>query len=78
MSDTPTTTSAAARGHRELTLAETAILTEIDVIGEQLLVLCMSLDTRSDINKRDLAVARTNLQTGLMWLTRAVAKPTRF
>lgn len=78
MSDTPDTKPTALRGHRELTLAEQAAIAEVDVLGDQLQTLLNSLEARSDINKRDLAIARTKLQTGLMWLTRSIAKPTRF
>lgn len=78
MSETTSPSAAVGRAERELTLAESAILGEADALASQLMALCLSLETRSDINKRDLAIARTNLQTGLMWLTRSIVKPDRF
>lgn len=78
MAETLPTTTAADRGPPELTLAQKAIHTEVNVIGEQLLALCRMLDARSDVEKRDLAIARTQLQTGLMWLSRAITRPVGF
>jgi hypothetical protein len=65
-------------GYRELTEVEISAMNIIKARGEQLSQLLDDLGNLPDVDKRALAIARTELQTGLMWATRAVARPTNF
>lgn len=47
-----------------------------DVVGAFIAALTLNTSTEPDL--RSLAIARTELQTGFMWLSRAVAKPEFF
>lgn len=68
------------KGYRELNEAEIAAMNEIKGVGEQLNSLIESIKNRPAVSTdpRWLAIAKTDLQTGLMALTRAVAQPTTF
>lgn len=61
---------------------EAALLNEIDTVGAHLRHLVDKLDARArtqgDVDGRSVATGRTYLQTGLMWLRRAVEKPREF
>ena len=66
-------------GYRELTPAEIQVMNEIKGTAELVAELVNDLATeRHDTDKRWVAIARTDLQTGFMALVRAVAKPTTF
>ncbi len=65
-------------GYRELTQLEINAMNIIKARGEQLSQLLDDLGDLPDVDKRALAIARTELQTGLMWAVRAVARPTSF
>ncbi|MFN7306967.1 MAG: hypothetical protein ACK5TQ_10350 [Acetobacteraceae bacterium] len=65
-------------GYRELTEVEINAMNIIKARGEQLAQLLDDLGNLPDVDKRALAIARTEFQTGLMWATRAVARPTNF
>lgn len=65
------------KGYRDLSAAEIAAMNEVKAQGE---VLAGLLDKVQDagVDPHCIATARTQLQTGLMWLTRAIAKPEGF
>lgn len=65
-------------GYRELTEVEINAMNIIKARGEQLAQLLDDLGNLPDVDERALAIARTEFQTGLMWATRAVARPTNF
>ena len=65
-------------GYRELTQLEINAMNIIKARGEQLSQLLDDLGDLPDVDKRALAIARTELQTGMMWAVRAVARPTSF
>lgn len=65
-------------GYRELTEAEIALMNEIKAQGAQLKELHAKVVSTPGIDARAAAIAGTDLQTGLMWLTRAVARPEGF
>ena len=65
-------------GYRELTEVEIGAMNIIKARGEQLSQLLDDLGNLPDVDKRALAIARTELQTGLMWASRAVARPPTF
>ena len=67
------------KGYRDLTPAELAVMNEIKGLAERVGELVNDLASeRHDTDKRWVAIARTDLQTGFMALVRAVAKPTTF
>lgn len=70
------------KGYRELDEGEVQLMNEIKTQGELLGQLVDKLEARArtqgSIDGRWVSIGRTQLQQGLMALTRAVAKPTTF
>jgi hypothetical protein len=67
------------KGYRELSQEEINLMNKIKEQGAVLGELVEELrSTTADIDLRWVAIGATDLQTGLMALTRAVAKPTFF
>lgn len=72
------------KGYRELSEAEIALMNKIKEAGAALEVLVSELrattlvDIQLPIDQRWVSIGATDLQTGLMALTRAVARPTFF
>lgn len=65
-------------GYRELSQQEINLMNEIKAIGSQLELLVNKVSSEGNGDQRWAAIARTELQQGLMALTRAVAKPESF
>ena len=65
-------------GYRQLTEAEAALMNEIKARGVELGDLVAKLRTTTGLDQRWVSVGATDLQTGLMALTRGVAQPTTF
>lgn len=63
--------------HRELSEAEIELINKIKSLGVQISDVIRKVSAESD-DKRWIGIAQTDFQTGLMALTRAVAKPTFF
>ena len=64
-------------GYRELSQAEIDAINRLKALGQQLdealdETACLGADGRC------VAIARTELQTGLMWAVRGIAKPAGF
>jgi len=67
------------KGYRELTAEELALINEIKTKGAELGELVEKLRAETDhIDQRWVSIGATDLQTGLMALTRSVAQPTFF
>lgn len=66
------------KGYRELSAEEIELMNEIKTKGAELGELVMKLRTNENLDPRWIAIGATDLQTGLMALTRAVAQPTFF
>jgi hypothetical protein len=66
------------KGYRELDQAEIDLMNEIKSKGAELGVLVERLKAQGSTDMRWVAIGQTNLQQGLMALTRAVAQPTFF
>ncbi|WP_068315775.1 DUF7681 family protein [Polycladidibacter hongkongensis] len=66
------------KGYRELSQDEIDLMNEIKIKGKELGELTEKLFSSDAIDKRWLAIGTTNLQQGLMALTRSVAKPDFF
>jgi len=68
----------AIKGYRELTESEISVMNDIKAQGEQLGDLVATLKQMPELDQRWVSIGATDLQTGLMALVRAVAKPTTF
>jgi hypothetical protein len=66
------------KGYRELTQAEIDLMNEVKVMGAGLGVLVEKLRSTPGLDQRWISIGATDLQTGLMALTRGVAQPTFF
>lgn len=66
------------KGYRELDEAEIALMNEVKAQGVALGELVEKLRDMQSNDQRWVAIGATNLQTGLMALTRAIAKPEFF
>lgn len=64
------------KGYRNLTQDEIDLMNEIKARGVDLDVLIEKLQAIPTIDMRWVAIGKTDLQTGLMALTRSVAQPT--
>ena len=65
-------------GYRQLNATEAALMNDIKSHGAQLGELVAKLRSIEGIDQRWVSVGATDLQTGLMALTRSVARPTTF
>lgn len=71
-------------GYRELSQAEIDAMNDTKALAEQCGTHIKRLESAAaqeggyDPDKRALAIARTKLQEGFMWLNRSIAKPTTF
>lgn len=66
------------KGYRELDQAEIDIMNKIKSKGAELGALVDELRASESTDKRWVSIGATDFQTGLMALTRSVAKPTFF
>ena len=65
-------------GYRQLNEAEAALMNEIKAEGVKLGELVAKLRATDGLDQRWVSIGATDLQTGLMALTRGVAQPTTF
>ena len=65
-------------GYRELSQQEIDMMNMIKEHGKALGELIGQMEGEDEVDKRWLSIGRTDLQTGLMALTRSIAKPTTF
>ncbi len=65
-------------GYRELTAAEVDLVNAVKEQGNTLGLALEAVESMPDTDRRALAVARTHLQTGLMWLVRSITRPEGF
>ena len=66
------------KGYRELDAAEITLMNEVKEQGRILGELVDRLKSNPTLDPRWLSIGATDLQRGLMALTRAIAKPTFF
>lgn len=66
------------KGYRELSEDEIALMNEIKAKGAELGALVDKLRAAPGLDQRWVSVGATDLQIGLMALTRAVAQPNSF
>lgn len=65
-------------GYRDLSRDEIDLMNEVKRVGNTIEKLVCKLRENQDTDKRWVNIGATNLQQGLMALTRSVAKPTTF
>ncbi len=66
------------QGYRDLSADEIAAMNGVKDAAREVGELLDRMAAIPGIDLRALAIARTELQTGFMWATRAVAKPGGF
>jgi hypothetical protein len=65
-------------GYRELTQPEIDLMNAIKQLGSELGDMVQQLEEMPNTDKRWVAIAKTELQKGIMFAVRAVARPTTF
>lgn len=66
------------KGYRELSQGEVDLMNEITALGIELGTLVAKLRSTEGLDQRWISIGTTDLQTGLMALTRGVAQPSTF
>ncbi|GMR15849.1 MAG: hypothetical protein BMS9Abin31_0143 [Gammaproteobacteria bacterium] len=66
------------KGYRDLSQEEIDMINNIKETSETLRVMITSLDRTETTDKRWVAMAKSNLQTGIMYAVRSVAQPESF
>ena len=66
------------KGYRELNAEEISLMNEVKQAGVALGDLVAKLRATEGLDQRWVSIGATDLQTGLMALTRGVAQPTTF
>ena len=65
-------------GYRELSQEEVDLMNEVKLKGAELGGLVDRLKSHQETDKRWVSIGATDLQTGLMALTRSITRPTLF
>ena len=65
-------------GYKHLTDEQKELMNRVKALGNELGDLLDDLYANEETDKRSLAIAKTEIQTGLMWANRAIAKPSTF
>ena len=66
------------KGYRDLSQEEIDLMNECKYLAEQVGNTIEKLENINSIDKRWLAISKTDLQKGFMSLIRSIAKPTTF
>lgn len=66
------------KGYRDLSQEEIDAMNEVKVLAESVGELIEKLESTESVDKRWLAIAKTDLQKGFMAAVRSVAKPESF
>ena len=66
------------RGYRELSQSEIDLMNKIKNKAAELGELVSELQSADGLDQRAIAIGKTELQTGTMWLVRGVAQPESF
>ena len=66
------------KGYRDLTEEEIGLMNSVKLHAESIGTQIEHLQTVDGIDKRWLAIAKTDLQKGFMSLVRSIARPTTF
>ena len=68
----------AITGYRELSAEEIAAMNEVKAKAVEVGALIQRLQAMPGLDQRAVAIAKTELQTGFMWVVRGIAQPTTF
>ncbi len=66
------------KGYRDLSEEEIGLINDAKAKGDDIGKLIEVLQEMPSVDKRWLAIAKTSLQQGIMFLVRSIAKPTSF
>lgn len=66
------------KGYRDLSQTEVDMMNKIKEKGAELGELVAELQSTEGLDQRAVAIGKTELQTGVMWLVRSVAQPESF
>lgn len=66
------------KGYRELSQDEINLMNQIKELGVEIGSLVEKLESMDESDKRWVEIGKTDLQQGLMALTRSITKPTFF
>lgn len=66
------------KGCRDLSQQEIDLMNKVKSLGVEISSVIGELNNQPDTDKRWVSIGKTDLQTGLMALTRSVAKPDFF
>lgn len=66
------------KGYRELSAEEKALINQIKELGITMGCMVQKLRAEQGVDQRWVSIGQTDLQTGIMALTRSVAQPTTF
>jgi hypothetical protein len=66
------------KGYRDLSQEEISMMNAAKGLAEQVGAFIETLEGEPTLDKRWLAIAKTDLQKGFMSLVRSIAKPTTF
>lgn len=66
------------KGYRDLTEGEIGLMNSVKLHAEEIGTQIETLEHTPGIDKRWLAIAKTDLQKGFMALVRSIAKPDSF
>lgn len=78
MNNEPIYTPPPVTGYRKLSQGEVDLMNEIKAKGDELGDLVAQMRGAVALDQRAVSIGATEIQTGLMWLVRAVAQPTNF
>lgn len=65
-------------GYRELSEAEVALMNKLKEHGNEIGFILDQMALDKSLDQRCVAIAKTQIQTGMMFAIRAVAQPTTF
>lgn len=65
-------------GYRDLSEAEIALMNKLKEHGNEIGFILDQMANDSTLDQRSVAIAKTQIQTGMMFAIRAVAQPTTF
>lgn len=66
------------KGYRQLSDAEIELVNALKDLGNAVSFAVESVEQMPAADQRAVAIAKTHLQTGLMWLIRAITRPQGF
>ncbi|HIF9321627.1 TPA: DUF7681 family protein [Photobacterium damselae] len=66
------------KGYRELSQEEINLMNQGKELAEKVKNFIEKLESNGETDKRCVAIAKTNLQTGFHWVTHGIAKPESF